>query len=162
MDTYGERIAAALASLNRVDRDRAWLAGQVGISLSALSQVILGKTKAFTAANHEAAVDALACNGKWLATGKGEMRPSSTERKQNQAIAPADIAPVATNSVAGKTLSVYAHALGLMFDALPDDKILRSKVYARLTATIYEVIDPAEPEPQPEPAAAAHPKKLTA
>lgn len=67
MDTYGKRLEAAL--LAKAPKDRAWLASKIGISVHALSQVIIGKTKALTAENHELAIRALGCSGYWLATG---------------------------------------------------------------------------------------------
>lgn len=77
MDTYGKRLEAALKE-KKLDpiwdkKERKWLAGRIGITEQAVSQVILGKTKALSAENHEYAVNALGCSGMWLATGKGEM-----------------------------------------------------------------------------------------
>lgn len=51
MDTYGKRLDAALAA--KAPKDRTWLAAQIGVTVQALSQVIIGKTKALTAENHE-------------------------------------------------------------------------------------------------------------
>lgn len=76
MDTYGKRLDAALKAKLDPKKDRKWLAGKIGISEQALSQVILGGTKALKAANHEMAVEALDCSGMWLATGTGEMTPT--------------------------------------------------------------------------------------
>ena len=73
MDTYGKRLEAALISKNPETDNREWFAGKVGISVQAISQVIVGKTKALTSENHEKAVRALGCDGYWLATGEGEM-----------------------------------------------------------------------------------------
>ena len=87
MDTYGSRVEVALNALNDRERnklgkdyqkkDRAWLADSIKITQSALSQLILGKTKSLTAENHEMAVVALGCSGYWLATGNGAMTPSA-------------------------------------------------------------------------------------
>ena len=74
MDTYGQRLDAALA---KKGGDRAWLAKQIGISVQALSQLILGKTRSLTAENHEVAAAVLGCSGSWLATGHGEMTPQA-------------------------------------------------------------------------------------
>lgn len=76
MDTYGKRLDAALKAKNDQNKDRKWLAGKIGISEQALSQVILGVTKALKAANHEMAVEALDCSGMWLATGAGDRQPT--------------------------------------------------------------------------------------
>lgn len=70
MNTYGQRLELALEAKKM---DRQWLASKLGISVQALSQVILGKTKALSAENHELAVLALGCSGKWLATGVGDI-----------------------------------------------------------------------------------------
>ena len=78
METYGSRLDAALKEKARSkqmpeDAARVWLAGQIGISVQALSQLILNKSKFLSVPNHEAAVKALGCSGKWLALGVGQM-----------------------------------------------------------------------------------------
>lgn len=76
MNTYGERLEAALMAKRPADKAaRQWLADQLEISVQAVGQVIAGKTKALTAENHEKAVQALGCSGLWLATGQGELIP---------------------------------------------------------------------------------------
>jgi hypothetical protein len=86
MDTYGERLGAALQAKanepNGKGKDRAWLAKEMGISVQALGQAISGKTKAHTAEHHELAVRALGCNGFWLATGEGQMKAAPSELDQ--------------------------------------------------------------------------------
>jgi transcriptional regulator with XRE-family HTH domain len=76
MSTYGERIEQELSRErpNREKKTRAGLAKALGISVQAVGQVILGKTKAFTAANNSAAAAYLECDESWLATGKKRVR----------------------------------------------------------------------------------------
>jgi len=68
MSTYGERLEEAL---RLVGKDRQQLADALGISVQAVSQVILGKTKALTAENSARAARFIGINPFWLATGEG-------------------------------------------------------------------------------------------
>jgi len=150
MDTYGKRLDAALAA--KTPKDRAWLAAQLGVTVQALSQVIIGKTKALTAENHELAVQALGCSGIWLATGKGEMLQSGVippEYKQNQPLASVQQTQAAINGVASldvtlNNLSAYlaqaeagrSDVVGPMLAALaknPDDQALIGAIKMLLT-----------------------------
>lgn len=77
--TFGERLQAALthtgktrAQLAAVLRDPA---GNVGISASAVGQVIRGDTNQFTAENAVRAARYLGVDAYWLCTGDGAMRP---------------------------------------------------------------------------------------
>lgn len=67
--TFGERLEEAL-SLAKKDRQQ--LANALGISVQALSQVIVGKTKALTAENAARAAQELGVDVMWLSTGDGE------------------------------------------------------------------------------------------
>lgn len=110
MDTYGKRLEVALNA--KAPKDRAWLADKIGITVQALSQVIIGKTKALTAYNHEFAVQALECSGFWLATGQGEMQPSRTPTvvsAANPALAQVENASVAI--AFNDAVRVIAHKL---------------------------------------------------
>jgi len=150
MDTYGKRLDAALAA--KTPKDRAWLAAQLGVTVQALSQVIIGKTKALTAENHELAVQALGCSGIWLATGKGEMLQSGVippEYKQNQPLASVQQTQAAINGVASldvtlNNLSAYLaqvepgrrESVATLMASLvrtPDDDGLRAALTALLT-----------------------------
>lgn len=74
MDTYGTRLKIAL---DRKEKDRAWLADRLGISVQAVGQVMTGKTRAFAVENHERAVRELGCSGFWLATGEGDINDAN-------------------------------------------------------------------------------------
>lgn len=147
MDTYGKRLAYALQSLNKPERDRAWLAAKLGITVQALSQVITGKTKALTSENHEAAVQALRCSGVWLATGHGEMllKPRDGAMTINESgvdtfgtIGPTfeeAVRTIATRLVDADD-ATRRRAAGVLADIAtePED-------YARLAKTLLAVID---------------------
>jgi len=66
--TYGERLAQAL---DLSGKDRQDLADDLSISVQAVSQVLLGKTKALTAENSVKAARFLGVDAYWLATGAG-------------------------------------------------------------------------------------------
>ncbi|MGT2508168.1 helix-turn-helix domain-containing protein [Cupriavidus basilensis] len=68
MTTYGQRLEEALAIAGK---DRQQLSDEIGISVQAISQVILGKTKALTAENSALAAKFAGVDGFWLATGVG-------------------------------------------------------------------------------------------
>jgi transcriptional regulator with XRE-family HTH domain len=71
--SYGGRLQAAM---DLAQIDRAELAKQIGISVQAIGQVIVGQTKALTAENSAKAARVLAVDHHWLATGEGEPRPA--------------------------------------------------------------------------------------
>lgn len=52
------------------------MADELGVSYQAVKKVLDGKTKAFSAANNDTAARFLGINSRWLATGKGPVRPS--------------------------------------------------------------------------------------
>lgn len=56
--------------------DRAKLAKACGISVQAVGQVLLGKSKAFSADSSARAARFLRVDPYWLATGEGEPRPA--------------------------------------------------------------------------------------
>lgn len=64
--TYGSRLAEAL---RLAGRERQELAAAISVSVQAIGQVIMGKTKALTAENSERAARYLGVNPYWLATG---------------------------------------------------------------------------------------------
>lgn len=67
--TFAERLEEAL----RIGgKDRQQLADALGISVQAVSQVLLGKTKAMTAENCARAARLTGVDTFWLATGSGE------------------------------------------------------------------------------------------
>ena len=72
--TYGQRLEQALTTSGK---DRQELADDLGISVQAVSQVLLGKTKALTAENSSRAAKFLGVDSFWLATGSGSL--ASTE-----------------------------------------------------------------------------------
>lgn len=79
--TFGERLEEAL---RLAKKDRQQLADALGISVQAVSQVIVGKTKALTAENAARASLHLGVDMLWLCTGEGESTASVVEGK-NQA-----------------------------------------------------------------------------
>lgn len=70
--TYGARLAEAL---QLAKKDRKALAEELGVSVQALGQTILGKTNAGTAENCAKTARFLRVDMHWLATGEGEPRP---------------------------------------------------------------------------------------
>lgn len=74
--TYGSRLAEAL---RLAGRERQELASAISVSVQAIGQVIMGKTKALTAENSERAARYLGVNPYWLATGEEQpnMPPSA-------------------------------------------------------------------------------------
>lgn len=73
--TYGERLGAAM---EHAGRSRGELAAELAVSVQAISQVLLGKTIALSAANSAVAADFLGVDHRWLATGDGTMLRHST------------------------------------------------------------------------------------
>ncbi|WP_227459281.1 helix-turn-helix domain-containing protein [Cupriavidus pauculus] len=67
--TFSERLEEAL----RIGgKDRQQLADALGITIQAVSQILLGKTKAMTAENCVRAARLTGVDSFWLATGSGE------------------------------------------------------------------------------------------
>ena len=79
--TFGERLEEAL---RLAKQDRQQLADALGISVQAVSQVIVGKTKALTAENAARASQQLGVNMLWLCTGEGEPTASVVEGKSSE------------------------------------------------------------------------------
>lgn len=69
--TYADRFQQGLA---RPGKSRAGAAKAMGISVQAVGQIALGRTKAATAENNAAAAIYFGCDPTWLATGKGSPR----------------------------------------------------------------------------------------
>lgn len=67
---FGERLEAALKLRKQ---SRKWLASKLGVSESAITQVINGQAKAMNAANCARTAHFLEVNALWLATGDGAM-----------------------------------------------------------------------------------------
>lgn len=95
--TYGERLREALEAAKK---SRAELAavlrspdGRVGISPSAIGQVIKGTSKAFSAENSAHAARFLGVNHYWLATGVGLMHDRSSVVPLTAAESPAPWLP---------------------------------------------------------------------
>lgn len=72
--TYGERLQYALEASKKT---RPQLAERLGISEQAISQVILGNTKALNAENNARAARFLAVDDLWLAAGEGDPKAAS-------------------------------------------------------------------------------------
>ena len=70
--TYGSRLAEALLMAGKERQD---LADAISVSVQAIGQVIMGKTKALTAENSERAARFLGVNPYWLATGEESSSP---------------------------------------------------------------------------------------
>lgn len=70
MTEYKDRLAAALAHKGAT---RIELAAALSCTVQAIGDVLLGKTRAFTAHNNALAAEFLNVNPKWLATGLGSM-----------------------------------------------------------------------------------------
>jgi hypothetical protein len=64
--TYSRRLEEAM---KHAEVDRKALAKHLGISVQAVGAVLIGKTKAFDAANHVKVSLRLKCDPLWLATG---------------------------------------------------------------------------------------------
>ncbi|MCY0854299.1 helix-turn-helix domain-containing protein [Cupriavidus sp. D39] len=77
--TYGQRLEQALTTSGK---DRQQLADDIGISVQAVSQVLLGKTKALTAENSARAAKFLGVDSFWLATGAGSLASTKEEADQ--------------------------------------------------------------------------------
>ncbi|WP_059415563.1 helix-turn-helix domain-containing protein [Cupriavidus basilensis] len=79
--TFGQRLEKALLDAKK---DRHQLADELDISVQAVSQVIIGKTKALTAENTARAARFLQADWFWLATGiesaAAPARGEATER----------------------------------------------------------------------------------
>jgi len=78
--TFGERLEEALGLAKK---DRQELANALGISVQALSQVIVGKTKALTAENAARAARELGVDMMWLSTGEGEATVNLVQLKHS-------------------------------------------------------------------------------
>lgn len=72
-ETYGIRLEKAIA-IAEVERED--LADAMNITVQAISQVIVGRTKALTAENSAKAAKFLNVDHYWLATGIGSPRPA--------------------------------------------------------------------------------------
>jgi hypothetical protein len=57
------------------------LAAHLGISYQGVKKVADGKSSAFSAANNETAAAYLKINSRWLATGKGPIRPADEKNE---------------------------------------------------------------------------------
>ena len=73
--TFSERLEEALRISGK---DRQQLADALGITIQAVSQILLGKTKAMTAENCVRAARLTGVDSFWLATGSGEARGEGT------------------------------------------------------------------------------------
>jgi antitoxin HigA-1 len=69
MNNYGQRLALALQIAGK---ERQELADGINVTVQAIGQVIMGKTKALTAENSAFAAKFLGVNPFWLATGIGD------------------------------------------------------------------------------------------
>jgi len=74
MFSYKDRLAAALKAAQVSDNQ---LAAHLNVSIQAVRKVAAGTTTAFTAENNAKAARFLRVSPDWLATGEGEMRPST-------------------------------------------------------------------------------------
>ena len=78
--TYGERLNEALLAAGHTRSELAACLrnpkGGLGVSVSAVGQVITGETKQLTAENSALAARFLGINHHWLATGVGSMKDS--------------------------------------------------------------------------------------
>ena len=69
--TYQERLATAIERAKKSDRgEAAKTAKAIRITPQALSQALIGSTKALSAESNERAARYLQCNAFWLATGE--------------------------------------------------------------------------------------------
>lgn len=94
---YKERLAHAI---ELADSDRQALAVGLGISVQAVSQALVGSTRALTAENTAKAARVLGVDAYWLATGEGEPRPALMKERA--------------------ALSLLAVQFGAAFDRLDD------------------------------------------
>jgi transcriptional regulator with XRE-family HTH domain len=75
MDSFKERLTTAM---ERVKCDRAKLAKELGVSVQAVGAVLLGDSKALSAANTAKAARFLGVDWYWLATGEGQIEPATS------------------------------------------------------------------------------------
>lgn len=79
MTEYKERLAEAMQDAGV---SNSALARALGLSYQGVKKVIDGRSKAFTAANNEAAAEYLKVSSRWLATGRGVKRPYAIGEEQ--------------------------------------------------------------------------------
>jgi transcriptional regulator with XRE-family HTH domain len=70
MVDYGERLKKAMEARSKSAHD---VATYLGVSYQAVKKVLDGKTKCFSAPNHEDVCQFLGVSGRWLAKDEGEM-----------------------------------------------------------------------------------------
>jgi hypothetical protein len=129
--TYGQRLEAAL---ELAKKERAELSAELGISVSAIGQVINTPGSQLKAHNSSRAARFLRVDHHWLATGEGEPRPPSL-------------------------LSPMAEDLARRFDSTPLS--LRDAVYAQIVGAIElaaRLDQPAKARPDlsPKPTPSRH------
>lgn len=98
MNTFGNRLQTALGAANKT---RAGLAkvlrssdGSMGVSASAVGQVINGQSGAMNAENTLRAARFLSVSAYWLATGEGQMRETPQPRAASLALHAAESLPM--------------------------------------------------------------------
>lgn len=181
--TLPERLKEAMAGPPKIT-GRA-LAKACGVAPASVSDWLSGKSKTMEGANLVAACEFLKIRPKWLASGTGPMRNEQGHAWQHAAQEPvADYLPEkSADPITAELLDLIsrmdgpskmesllqlrdckrpisnrAQVLADMFDELPDG-ILKTRVYARITAMVGDAMDGIEPEPRATPAPAADQKK---
>lgn len=76
MVDYSDRLKSAMEAENVSTQ---MLADHLKVSYQAVKKVLDGKSKAFSAPNHEDACELLKVSGKWLAKGEGPRRAPAAE-----------------------------------------------------------------------------------
>lgn len=120
MSTYGERLGWALEWSGRSGAE---LARHLGVTKSAVYQVVGGKSAALTAANSSRAARWLGVDHHWLATGEGVSKAAS--------------------------LSPMAIDVAKQFDTVPEAQ--KKALYALVTFAVQLATDAAPPEALPAP-----------
>lgn len=116
--TYGKRLARALSSAGKT---RKHLADAIGVTPQAIGMVINSPTNKLSFENNLKAAEFLRVSPSWLSTGED--------------------APAAPEPIAYIGPSPMARELALVFDMIPESRILlRSKAFALATSAIAAVL----------------------
>ena len=145
---YGKRLKKAMA---HAKLNQKGLIAATGLKQSTVSSAM---NRSVGSSDTPAYAAACGVSALWLATGEGEMLIPTGEHKQNPPIALVDTGVTATNTVAEKQLSVFALAIGRLFDQLTDRQ--KSKLFGEITGTISDELNPPKSAPSKRPKSVAN------
>jgi len=148
MTTLDQRFAELQAEKPEISQ--ADLARTTGVKPPSVSDWFTGNTKSMKIGTAAKAASLYGVNALWLSVGEGQKYPSptlvATATVQNQPLALAVPAQVATNSVA---LSVECQVLCNAMAGLPDDHALRTRVLSDILSIIAKAHDPPSHQESP-------------